>query len=102
MGDTSRDPSNHHRTTRSRAGESLKSGAKSPGLFLLASGLVAFVICLASFAHAAVAVGVAGAVIALFATGAGFAWLGMDSRRVRQDEREWSNAHHSCVQGHGV
>jgi Flp pilus assembly protein TadB len=96
MGDTSRDPIDHHRTSRSRAGESMKSGAKTPGLFLLAAGLVAFVICLASFAHRAVGVGVAGAVIALLATGAGFAWLSMDSRRVRHLQREWSNAHHGA------
>lgn len=96
MGDTTRDPIDHHRTTRSRAGESMKSGLKTPGLLLLAAGLVAFVICLASFAYRAVAVGVTGAVVALLATGAGFAWLGMDSRRIRQVQREWSNAHHGA------
>ena len=93
MGDTSRDRIDHHRTTRSRAGESMKSGLKTPGLFLLAAGLVAFVVCLAGFAERAVAVGVAGAVVALLATGAGFAWLGMDSRRIRQVQREWADAH---------
>lgn len=96
MGDTSRDPIDHHRTTRSRAGESMKSGAKSPGLLLLAAGLVAFVVCVASFANRAVVLGVGGAVVALLATGAGFAWLGMDSRRIRQVQRDWSNAHHGA------
>jgi hypothetical protein len=71
----------------------MKSGAKTPGLFLLATGVVAFVICLAGFAHRAVAVGVAAAVVAFLATGAGFAWLGMESRRIRHVQREWSNAH---------
>ncbi len=95
MGDTSRDPIDHHRTARARAGESM-SGLKTPGLLLLGAGLVAFVICLASFAERAVAVGVTAAVIALLAIGAGFAWLGMDSRRVRQVQREWSNAHNGA------
>jgi hypothetical protein len=94
MGDTSRDPIDHHRTTRQRAGESMKSGARMPGLVLLAAGVVAFVICLAGFATRAVTFGVGAAVVALLAIGAGFAWLGMDSRRVRQVERDWSSAHH--------
>jgi hypothetical protein len=94
MGDTSRDPIDHHRTTRSRAGESMKSVAKTPGLFLLAAGVVAFVVCLAGFGEHAVGVGIGAAVIALLAAGAGLAWLGMDARRIRQIEREWSNAHH--------
>lgn len=93
MGDTSRDPIDHHRTTRPRAGESMKSGVRTPGLLLLAVGVAALVVCLASFAERVVAVGVGAAVVALLATGAGFAWLGMDSRRIRQVEREWSNAH---------
>lgn len=96
MGDTSRDPIDHHRTTRARAGESMKSGLKTPGFLLLGAGLVAFVICLASFAQRAVAVGVTGAAIALLASGAGFAWLGMDSRRIRQVQGEWSNAHNGA------
>jgi hypothetical protein len=96
MGDTSSDPIDHHRTTRPRAGESMKSGLKAPGLLLLGAGLVAFVVCLAGFAQQAVAVGVTCAVVALLAIGAGFAWLGMDSRRVRQLERDWSNAHNGA------
>lgn len=93
MGDTSRDPIDHHRTTRSRAGESMKNGAKTPGLFLLATAVVAFVICLGAFAHRTVAVGVTAAVVTLFAAGAGFDWLGMESRRIRHVQRQWSDAH---------
>jgi hypothetical protein len=93
MGDTSRDPIDYHRTTRPRVGESMKNAAKTPGLFLLAAGVVAFVVCLASFAHRAVGVGIAAAVVALLATGAGFAWLGLESRRIRQVQWEWRNAH---------
>jgi hypothetical protein len=75
----------------------MKSGAKTPGLFLLAAGVVALVVCLASFADRAVGVGVGAAVVALLATGAGFAWLGMDSRRVRHVQREWMDAHDGGV-----
>jgi uncharacterized membrane protein YcjF (UPF0283 family) len=94
MGDTSRDPIDHHRTTDPRAGESMKNGAKTPGLLLLAAGVVAFVVCMASFAQRQVTVGVAAAVVALLATGAGFAWLGMESRRILQAQRERRNSHH--------
>jgi hypothetical protein len=93
MGDTSRDPIDHQRTTQPRAGESMKSGAKTPALLFLAVGVVAFVVCLASFAERAVGVGVGAAVIALLATGAGFAWLDMESRRIRQVQRGWKSGH---------
>jgi uncharacterized membrane protein YcjF (UPF0283 family) len=91
MGDTSGDPIDHHRTTEPRAGESMKSGAKTPALLLFAAGVVAFVVCLASFAERQVGVGVGAAVVALVAMGAGFAWLGMESRRIRQVQQEWKN-----------
>ena len=93
MGDTSRDRIDHHRTTRARAGESMRSGAKTPGLLLLAVGVVAIVVCLASFAQRQVAVGIDAIAVALLATGACFAWLGMESRRIRQVEREWRDSH---------
>ena len=72
----------------------MTNGAKTPGLLLLAAGVVAFVVCLASFAQRQVTVGVAAAVVALLATGAAFAWLGMESRRIIQAQRECRNAHH--------
>lgn len=93
MGDTSEDPIDHHRTTDPRAGESMKSGVKTPGLILLAVGVVAIVVCLASFAQRQVTVGIGSIVGALLAIGAGFAWLGMESRRVRQVQREWQSSH---------
>jgi uncharacterized membrane protein YcjF (UPF0283 family) len=91
MGDTLRDPIDHHRTTEPRAGESMKSGAKTLALLLFAAGVVAFVVCLASFAERQVGVGVGAAVVTLVAMGAGFAWLGMESRRIRQVQQEWKN-----------
>jgi hypothetical protein len=93
MGDTSRDPIDHHRTTEPRAGESMKNGVRTPGFVLLAAGLMAFVVCLASFAQKQVEIGIGAVAVALFATGAGFAWLGMESRRIRQVQREWKNDH---------
>lgn len=93
MGDTSEDPIDHHRTTDPRAGESMKSGVKTPGLILLAVGVVAIVVCLASFAGRHVTVGIGAIAVALLAIGAGFAWLGMESRRVRQVQREWQSSH---------
>jgi uncharacterized membrane protein YcjF (UPF0283 family) len=94
MGYTSRDPVDHHRTTQPRAGESMKSGVKTPGLLLLAVGVVAIVVCLASFAQRQVTVGIGAIAVALLASGAGFAWLGMESRRIRQVQRDWKSAHH--------
>ena len=93
MGDTSEDPIDHHRTTDPRAGESMKSGVKTPGLILLAIGVVAIVVCLASFAGRQVTVGIGSIAVALLAIGAGFAWLGMESRRIRQVQREWQSSH---------
>jgi uncharacterized membrane-anchored protein len=66
---------------------------KTPGLLLLAVGVVAIVVGLASFAERYVTVGVGAIVVALLASGAGFAWLGMESRRVRQVQRERKSSH---------
>ena len=92
MGDTARDPVDHHRTTQPLAGESMKNTAKAPGLILVAAGVVAFVIALGSFALARIGVGVGALVAALLAAAAGTAWLTMEGRRVRQAERD-SAAH---------
>ena len=93
MGDTSRDPVDHHRTTRPHAGESMKDTARIPGLVLVVVGVVAFVFCLAGFALGHVGVGVAAILVTLLAAGAGLAWLEMRRRRVRQGEREWARQH---------
>src|SRR5271169_4927635 len=93
MGDTSRDPIDHHRTTQPRAGESMKSGVPTPGLLLLAAGVVAIVVCLASFAQRQVTVGNSAIAVALLATGCDFARLCMESRRIRRVQRERRNSH---------
>jgi hypothetical protein len=88
MGDTAQDPVDHHRTTQPLAGETMKNTAKTPGLVLVAAGVVAFVLALASIAFARIGVGVGALVVALLAAGAGTAWLTMEGRRVRQAQRD--------------
>ena len=94
MGDDASDPIDHHRTTQPLAGETMKNTAKTPGLVFVAVAVVAFVICLASFAVRQVSVGVGAAIVALLAAGAALAWLTMEGRRVRQVQREWSRTRH--------
>ncbi|MGH3636624.1 protein UsfY [Mycobacterium sp.] len=97
MGDTPRDPMDHARTTRPRAGEGVKDTAKMPGFVLLAVGVVAFAICLASFALGQAGVGVPAVVTALLAVGAGLAWLGMERRRLRAIEPHRSTHRHGAA-----
>jgi hypothetical protein len=74
MGDTASDPIDHDRTTQPLAGETMKNTAKTPGLFLVAVAVVAFVVCLASFALHQVGVGLGAAIVTLLAAGAALAW----------------------------
>jgi hypothetical protein len=62
-------------------------------LAFAAVAVVAFVVCLASFAVRQVDVGIGAASVALLAAGAALAWLAMEARRVRQVQRDWSSAH---------
>ena len=93
MGDTASDPIDHDRTTQPLAGETMKNTAKTPGLFLVAMAVVAFVVCLAGFALHQVGVGLGAAIVTLLAAGAALAWLAMEARRVREVQREWSSTH---------
>jgi hypothetical protein len=93
MGDTASDPVDHHRTTQPLAGETMKNTAKTPGLVLVATAVVAFVVCLAGFAIRQVDVGVSAAIVALLTAGAALAWLTMEARRVRHVQREWDSTH---------
>lgn len=97
MGDTAGDPIDHHRTTQPLAGETMKNTAKTPGLIFVAVAVVAFVICLASFAIHQIGVGVDAAIVTLLTAGAALAWLAMEARRVRQVEREWDSTHHDAA-----
>jgi hypothetical protein len=58
----------------------------------ICGAVVAFVVCLASFAMRQVDVGIGAAIVALLAAGAALAWLTMEARRVRQVQREQSSA----------
>lgn len=74
----------------------MKNTAKMPGLLLVAIAVVAFVVCLASFAEHAVGVGVGAAIVMLLTAGAALAWLTMEARRVREVQRDWSRTHRNA------
>jgi multisubunit Na+/H+ antiporter MnhB subunit len=95
MGDDSHDPIDHARTTRQHAGESMKNGANAPGLALLAAGVIATVVCLASLATGHTSVGVTAALIAVLGYLAGAVWLAIAHRRVRAVEQQWLVEHPS-------
>ena len=97
MGDNSRDPVDHHRTTLPRAGQSMKNTWRMPGLLLVGAGVAAFVMCLAAFGLGRVGVGIAATVVALLATGAGLAWLAMERRRVRDAQQERVSDHRGAA-----
>jgi hypothetical protein len=94
MQDSSYDPVDHARTTRQRAGESVKDAAKMPGLLLIGLGVVAMAICMGGFAIRQPGWGVVAAIVALLSVGAGLAWMNMEGRRIRNRERRWVDQHH--------
>jgi Na+-driven multidrug efflux pump len=51
---------------------------------------LAFIVCVATFALGKAGAGVAAAIVAMLAFGAGLSWLAMDRRRIRDAERAWS------------
>jgi hypothetical protein len=80
----SRDLVDYDRTSRRYADESVQDSERSPGLV---------VVCVTNFALGEVSAGIAAAIVALLAFGAGLDWLAMDRRRIRQAEREWFISH---------
>ena len=88
MGDTSRDPVDHARTTRQHAGESMKNGRNAPGLIAVALGVVALFIGLAAFASGGTSAGVISVSISAVAFIGGGTWLFLAHRRVRRQELE--------------
>ena len=97
MARNAHDPVDHARTTRQHAGESMKHGANVPGLALLAAGVIATVICLASLAtgEGDGSVGVIAGLIAVLGYVAGAVWLAVAHRRVRAVEQQWLAEHPS-------
>ena len=95
MADNSDDPVDHARTTRQHAGESMKNGANAPGLAMLAAGVIATVVCLASMATGYDRSAVVTGLIAVLGYVAGAGWLVLAHRRVRAIEQEWLAEHPS-------
>jgi membrane associated rhomboid family serine protease len=93
MGDTSRDPVDHARTTRQHAGETMKNGVNGPGLILLAIAVVAMVTSLALFAMGNSSNGMVAAVVAVAAAAVGGVWVYLAHRRVREKEARWLAEH---------
>lgn len=93
MGNTSSDPVDHARTTRQHAGETMKNGFNAPGLIMVAVGVVAFVVAMATFASGGSGPGIAAAAVAAVLVIGGGLWLAIAHRRVRQKELQWAADH---------
>ena len=73
--------------------ESSQDLAQRPGLVVVGAAALAFALCVATFALGDAGAGVAAAIVALLAFGAGLSWLAMDRRRIRDAERAWPVSH---------
>lgn len=82
-------PVGHHRTADPHPGEA----RQTPGLLVVAAAALAFVVCVANFALGQAGAGVAAAIVAMLAFGAGLSLLAMDRRRIRDAERHWVISH---------
>ncbi|APA76089.1 LapA family protein [Mycobacterium avium subsp. hominissuis] len=69
---------------------SARDAAPTSGLAAVGIAAVAFVVCVANFALGHAGAGVTAAIVAMLAFGAGLAWLAMDRRRIRQEQRDWT------------
>ena len=78
---------------RRRNAEPARDLKRTPGLVIVGAAALAFVVCVATFALGDAGAGVAAAIVALLAFGAGLDWLAMDRRRIRQADREWPIGH---------
>lgn len=66
---------------------------RTGGLVIVGAAVLAFAVCVATFALGDGGAGVAAAIVALLAFGAGLAWLAMDGRRIRDAERDGPLGH---------
>lgn len=87
MGQITRDTVDHEWTAPSCAGP-VQHPQRSPGLLVVAAAALAFAVCVTNFALGQAGAGVAAAIVAMLAFGAGLSWLAMDRRRIRQAERD--------------
>jgi hypothetical protein len=86
-------PVDHDRTAGPRTDRSPLGAAQSHGLLVVGAAALAFAVCVANFALGQAGAGVAAAIIAMLAFGAGLSWLAMDRRRTRDAERKWVITH---------
>jgi hypothetical protein len=73
--------------------ESVQHAERTPGLVVVGAAALAFVLCVANFSLGKAGAGVAAAIVAMLAFGAGLSWLAMDRRRIRQAERDYVISH---------
>jgi Flp pilus assembly protein TadB len=73
--------------------ESMQDAPRTRGLVVVGAAALAFVVCVATFALGKAGAGVAAAIVAMLAFGAGLSWLAMDRRRIRQAERDYVISH---------
>lgn len=66
---------------------------RTGGLVIVGAAVLAFAVCVATFALGDAGAGVAAAIVALLAFGAGLDWLAMDGRRIRDAERHGPLGH---------
>jgi len=93
MTDSISDPIDHARTTRQHAGETMKNGTNSPGLVLVAIGVVALVVGLYGLAVGSAIGAFSGIGLAVILASAGLSWVLLAHREVRKSERCWHAAH---------
>ncbi|GFG96062.1 LapA family protein [Mycobacterium timonense] len=86
-------PVDDDRTPARRADDSVRDAGRTPGLLVVGAAALAFVACVANFALGQAGAGVAAAIVAMLAFGAGLAWLAMDRRRIREAQRKWAIGH---------
>lgn len=86
-------PVDHDRTIDRRAHGSVPAAAQTPGRLVVAAAALAFAACVTNFALGQAGAGVAAAIVAMLAFGAGLSWLAMDRRRIRDAERQWVIRH---------
>ena len=93
MGPISRNRADHGGTARLHPDRSTKDVERAPMLVVVASAVLAFVVCPANFAAGQVGAGIAAFIAGLLASGVGLDWLAMERRRVRQADRDWCAGH---------
>lgn len=82
-----------NRATRHQAAGPAGYSDRTSGLLVVGVAMLAFVVCVTNFALGEARAGIVAAIVALLAFGAGLSWLGMDRRRIRDAERDWTIHH---------